>query len=31
MRIHQLGSATIVLEIGPCRVIIDPVLGEPGA
>lgn len=31
MRIHQLRSATIVLEIGPCRVIVDPMLGEQGA
>lgn len=31
MRIHQLRSATIVLEFGPCRVIVDPMLGQQGA
>jgi L-ascorbate metabolism protein UlaG (beta-lactamase superfamily) len=31
MRIHQLRNATIVVEIGPCRVLVDPMLGEKGA
>lgn len=31
MRIHQIRSATIVFEIGPYRVLVDPMLGEKGA
>ncbi|MNN20168.1 hypothetical protein D3C81_1334310 [compost metagenome] len=30
MRIHQLRSATIVVETGDCRVLVDPMLGEKG-
>ncbi|MCP3752932.1 MBL fold metallo-hydrolase [Pseudomonas sp. SBB6] len=31
MRIHQLRNATIIVEVGPWRVLVDPMLGEQGA
>lgn len=30
MKIHQIRSATIVCEVGPYRILVDPMLGEKG-